>query len=309
MSTLLVGRQHYRMLSKQMSQRETIIYFLKRVCVFLAGVPVMFAVVHLVTNVLIRSSLSEETVYFWGDSQLHYGLDLAAFTQASGLATASMAESGSSIYDFLSFADHVPAGSRVVTALPKLMLVRNRTRDRNEAGVSWYASTVLLKNGYSLTDLTEIWGNNILPKPLFSSTNPSLPETDTALAFPDIVLLSEEFNADPERLAERKHAFMSGLRHLQEKGCSITLVLFPFHPVAARIEGASSLFPYTSSLAVEAAKLTKAPITDTIILSSSINMMYDYTHLNARAARQVGREVAQVVITTETAALCFIKWP
>lgn len=295
--------------SKQMSQSKTIIYFLKRVCVFLAGVPVIFMGVHLAANALISSSLNEETVFFWGDSQLHYGLDLVAFTQTSGLAVASMAESGSGIYDFLSFADRIPAGARVVVALPKLMLVRNRARDRNEAGISWYASTVLLKNGYSIADLTEIWGNNMLPKSLFSSSNPSLPKTDTVIAFPDTVLLRTEFNATPEALSQREHAFMTGIRHLQKKGCSITLVMFPFHPVAARIEKASSLFPYTSSFATEAAQLTEARTADTMVLSWSTNMMYDYTHLNALAARQVGREVAQLVNATETSSLCFIKWP
>lgn len=269
--------------------------FISKILGFSLTFCALFLIIHSLVNFSINGQSDKGTLYVWGDSLIHRGLDFELLADLMEGEVQSASEHGLGVYDLLNFTDNIPDNSKVLLVLSKTTLLRLKNRDRNESGISWWGIKTLWQNGYSISELITIIKSNLLIRNNFHCTTDLYPfseEINTEISISRLVKSSIKI---PSYLEGKQNIYLAAINRLQEKGCEINFINYPFSDeFENHLKGLESI----KNIRVFENKVLKTvDITNKDILQLNLEkqVMYDHTHLNENGARQTTRFVAKVL--------------
>jgi hypothetical protein len=247
----------------------------------------IFFIIFLIYDSSLKFEKKFDTYYVWGDSQMDQGVNLQMLRNKLGISVMSSAQHGAGIYDFLTFTDRVPENSNVLISCSSTFLLRNKKRDRNESGISFFALKNLLMNHYSFFETKDIFVNNLKIKTPVKVENSLYKVSDSLTIQEKFSDLSKIYYHLPlNNVFDKQNLYLSGIDELKKKNCRIIVVVFPFHSRLKNIEENSNYKIFRDKLHKSISFKLKSPL-DTLKLNHSSQMMYDYTHLNSNGANQL----------------------
>ncbi|MEM6644282.1 MAG: hypothetical protein AAF616_14985 [Bacteroidota bacterium] len=276
--------------------------FLVKIFKFLMLLPVLWLLVIVLVlpfyERLPEVHNGDDAVFIWGDSQLYRGLNLSLMSELTNLDIQSAARHGAGTYDFLIFAQAVPASSTVVISVSKTAQLRRKSKDRNMSGISIDAMVRLYDLGYSPSDLLRIVIKNPKPKMIFEKTNKLYAVGEPSFTKTDSLLFESVYASIPNFAEVKQSAYIQGIKILLAKDCRILFLDYPYHSMLRAIEKKSPVKKVTDSFSTDLIELVDFERFDTLTLPNRDFLMHDYTHLDQAGADLVTEKVAEVLSVT-----------
>ena len=222
--------------------------FLLKLIKFAIIFPIVFIIAYFVSTLFIDNMTSDNSIFIWGDSQAYQGIDLEILKQETNAKVYTAAQHGAGAYDFLIFAEKVPANSTVVMALSKPVQLRRKSKDKNRSGISLKALKALMNNGYSLLEVGIILAKNPKPTSIFSETTSMYPYADSIFLAEPISVFEKIHENVPAYLSSKQELLLYGIQQLKDKNCKLSFVEFPYHDILQEIESNSAIRSETEKL-------------------------------------------------------------
>ncbi len=234
----------------------------------------------------------ENIAYVWGDSQTLHGLDLQYLSAHTKYKFYSAAAIGAGLYDFLVFTEMVPENSNVVIGISRPVLLRKKKYDRNSSAINLSSMSLLMQNNYSLSEVHEIFMNNLRPHRIFDNTNTLYDNCDTILNNEVYSIFKDVYAARPAYFSDKQALYLAAIENLEKKHCHITAIEFPNHEVLTTMEDRSGYAAEVHSFMTKlSAHFTHAVA---INIPGTPNIFYDYTHLNGRGAKYLSEQLVPI---------------
>ena len=231
--------------------------------------------------------------YLWGDSQMSQDIDLAYLNTNSNYRFYSASEHGAGVYDFLVFAEMVPANSNVIIQVAGPILNRRKKNDRNMSAISIKCLADLATNGYTSAELIAIVKRNLMPHRMFHSENGLYANTDTMILREPLSLFVEGYSSKAEGLDDKEHLLLKGIQRLLYKKCKIIALECPYHAILRDIASKSvykdDLDSFDRTVGGYFSKKEE------ISIDLKDNIFADLTHLNERGAKYLTARLAAVL--------------
>ncbi|MCO5247379.1 MAG: hypothetical protein M9887_00295 [Chitinophagales bacterium] len=275
--------------------------FIVKILALIVVFPFVYLTVYMLIDFVINRKSADNSLFVWGDSQTYRGINLPKLKKEIGINVYSSAEPGASIYDFLVFADKVPKNSKVLISISELALLRKKDKDRNMSTLSLFAFETLYKNNYTITDLYAIAKRNFKIRKLFdvkSTLHQSFDKTLTPEKF--VKSYKENYYSSTMFLNDKEKASLEGINRLQEKGCKIYFVKFPFHSAMQKMKKESGIDRKVDAVYNHIFQTLGISKVDSIYLNQNEQIMFDYNHLNAKGANQVTDYLATFIKSNKT---------
>jgi hypothetical protein len=270
--------------------------FLSNTVRFLLLLPLVFATLFIILDYAKNHKKAENALFIWGDSQAYQGIDLPLLGELTEKMIYTAARHGAGVYDFLVFAEKIPEGAEVMIAVSKTAQLRRKQKDYNMSGFSFGALKYLGENNYSFMEILQIARKNIRPKKLFIEETYLFEYSDSLKLSDPIDLFKEIYSKTPAYLHDKQNIMLEGIQALKDKGCSLTFIEFPYHPILSEIESGSGIRERTDAFKTRIGNMFQDYQTDTILIEKDRQVMHDLTHLNAHGASVLSRKLARQII-------------
>jgi hypothetical protein len=275
--------------------------FFKKIAVFFIGIISIIILYHLIFDYLYNKKEKDNSIFIWGDSQAYQGIDLERLREKTGLNVYSAAKHGAGVYDFLVFANMVPENSTVLVAISKPCILRRKDSDYNMSGLSISSLYNLYLNNYSILEITKIAKNNI------SSLNELFVEKSYLYPLKNQIIITEKlesikkvYKVKPGYVKDKINLYLKGLQVLENKGCKIKLIYFPYEKALKEVEKSSEINELNTihNIIIHKFKNLNIEIVN-LNLTKDKRVFYDFTHLNQYGAIQVSEFLAIRVLKDE----------
>jgi len=235
----------------------------------------------------INYKSSANTIFIWGDSQAKAGFDLIKIRQMTGKEVYSSALGGAGVIDFLVFTETVPMNSSVYISISQLAQLRER--DKNQSGIPFRSLYKIILLNYN--EILPVFRENIKPSELFVTSAKLYPYRDTLTFHEPISKFEEIYSHNNGQIKIKQQLFLSGLKRLLQKHCTITFVEFPFHPILSEVLRNSNLKMEFSGFSKDLIGTFNNFEIDSLTIHSEKRMMYDLSHLNKFGAGLITEEI------------------
>lgn len=258
----------------------------------------IYSFFYIISSHYFRRATATNSVYIYGDSQTVQGLDLEELKHQTGLKIFTSAKHGSGIYDFLFFTTAVPKNSKVILSISQHSQIRP---DINEANTSPLNPTPLLQlynNGYSSAGFKNIFFRGVkIPKSNYFKKHLELyPTQDSISHHTTKKVFIDLYNSITEKeLQQKQDMYFKGIQNLINKNCKITFIEFPYNRELQQIKERTRLNKKFNQFKVNISNLYKNFKTDSLVLKSNKNIMYDYTHLNTLGAKILTTQLTETI--------------
>ena len=281
--------------------------FIKKSLFFIIFLISFIVILYNSVNIVLNSTSQNNSVFIWGDSQTYFGIDLDIINNEKQIALTS-AQTGSGVYDFLVFSEKIPNNSTVLIGISKPFFLRDKKRDRNDAGLSFNSIKIMKEYGYSIDELMVIIKGNLVPKKLFS-TNTKLYNVSDSLIITNKKLdkFRGIFHQNIDFVKNKERLFLKGIDILKKKNCKMFLIEFPLHEYLYNLESDTEYGSIFRNFKIELIHQLNIKNIDTIKLDSSKRLMHDLTHLNELGAKEVSNCILKLLNSNKNAKLIVIN--
>ena len=282
--------------------------FLSHILVFATILTCLLIIIFAAGSYISQHRQRMNGTYVWGDSQMYQGLDIFTLSSQIHSSVFSSAQHGSGVYDFLVSLECMPPHSTCIIAFSECALYRNPQADANRTGMSPTALWTMIKYGCPLKDCIRIVGlnhNKLLYKP-FSTSNSLYGYSPEIIYSEPLTAFCNMFNEKKDFAIWKRNVFMRGLRELDEKGCRLILIQFPFYQEVEECAEGSYNRHLTENLKKEIIERYHFDIHTMKIESDSL-LMHDLSHLNEVGAKLITKHVAKE-IKASTKKNIFLKF-
>lgn len=282
--------------------------FLLHIAVFATILICLFVIFFAIGSYISQHRQRMDCTYIWGDSQMYQGLDIFSLSSQIHSSVLSSAQHGSGVYDFLVSLECMTPRSTCIIAFSECALYRNPHSDANRTGMSPTALWTMIKCGCPLKDCIRIIGlnhNKPLYKP-FLTSNVLYSYSPEIIYSEPLSVFCNMFNEKRDFTIWKQNVFKRGLRELEEKGCRLILIQFPFHQEVEDCAEGSYNRHLTENLKNEIIEQYHFDVHTMKIESDSL-LMHDLSHLNEVGAKLITKHVAKE-IKTSTKKNIFLKF-
>jgi len=261
--------------------------FILNIATFCIGFIILFLIIYQISDYFLNTLLLRTTsddILIWGDSQIYHGISLDYLREISDKRVFSAARPGAGCYDFLLFSEKVPEKSTVIVSPSQSLQIR--AKDRDQSGLSIKSLYILFKSDYGVKEIFSIINKNLYRRKMFMKDSDLITFSEKIKINEPVSLFEKYFSIVPAYLSKKQKVIFEGMKNLNEKGCKIIIVEFPYYKMVNPIVDASPNIPFFNEHRRKIMKELGIPKIDEVAITGMKEYMHDLSHLNELGAKK-----------------------